>query len=145
MPPAPPAVPGAYDFARVAWFQGRDWQDDRAGAGRRRWRKRRLQRLDRQSARAALCACPGSVGGRRGRLAAAFVAGDQGAIPEADADAMRRSGLAHLLSVSGLHVTAVVAGAMFLLMRLLALSPRLALHAPLLLIAAGGGALAGIA
>jgi competence protein ComEC len=41
-------------------------------------------------------------------------------------------------------VTAVIAGVMFLLMRLLALSPRLALHAPLLLIAAGGGALAGI-
>ncbi|MDB5685395.1 MAG: competence protein ComEC, partial [Sphingomonas bacterium] len=77
-------------------------------------------------------------------IAAALAAGDQGAIPEEDAEAMRRSGLAHLLSVSGLHVTAVVGGAMFLVLRLLALSSRLALRWPLLLVAAGAGALAGI-
>jgi competence protein ComEC len=73
-----------------------------------------------------------------------LAAGDQGAIPEDDAEAMRRSGLAHLLSVSGLHVTAVVAGTMLIVLRLLSLSPRLALHAPLLLVAAGAGALSGI-
>jgi competence protein ComEC len=58
---------------------------------------------------------------------------------------MRRSGLAHLLSISGLHVTAVIAGTMLLTLRLLALSQWLALRAPLLLISAGAGALAGIA
>uniref|UniRef100_UPI003B3AC180 ComEC/Rec2 family competence protein n=1 Tax=Sphingomonas sp. TaxID=28214 RepID=UPI003B3AC180 len=83
----------------------------------------------------------GSVGG----IAAAFVTGDTGAITDEDADAMRRSGLAHLLSISGLHVTAVVAGTMLLTLRLLALSPWLALRAPLLLIAVGAGALAGLA
>src|SRR3546814_1227666 len=57
---------------------------------------------------------------------------------------MRRSGLAHLLSISGLHVTAVIGGTMLLVMRLLALSPALALRAPLPLIAASAGALAGI-
>ena len=57
---------------------------------------------------------------------------------------MRRSGLTHLLSVSGLHVTAVVGATMLLVLRLLALSPRLALRAPLLPIAAGAGAVAGI-
>lgn len=57
---------------------------------------------------------------------------------------MRRSGLAHLLSISGLHVAAMVGAMMLLTLKLLALSPRLALRLPLVLIAAGVGALAGI-
>src|SRR3546814_19578795 len=56
---------------------------------------------------------------------------------------MRRSGLAHRLSISGLHVTAVVGFAMLLTMRLLALSPRLALAGIVLPLAAAAGALAG--
>jgi competence protein ComEC len=73
------------------------------------------------------------------------VTGDVGGIPQADQEAMRRSGLAHLLSISGLHVAAVIGGTMFFAMRLLALSPYLALRFRLPLIAAGAGALAGIA
>ncbi|WP_197277395.1 ComEC/Rec2 family competence protein [Sphingomonas profundi] len=147
MPPAPAAVPGAYDFARVAWFQGLGATGRALGpvrivdAGARaggfwQWLAGVRNRLSRHI-RAAL---PGA----EGAIAAAFVTGDQGAIAEEDAEAMRRSGLAHLLSVSGLHVTAVVAGTMLLMLRLLALSPRLALSAPLLPVAAGAGALAGI-
>ena len=71
------------------------------------------------------------AGASEGGIAAAFVTGDQGAIGEEDNEAIRRSGLAHLLSVSGLHVSAVVAGVMLLTLRLLALSPGLALRAPL--------------
>jgi competence protein ComEC len=66
---------------------------------------------------------PGSAGG----IATSLVTGDTGAITEHDADAMRRAGLAHLLSISGLHVTAVVVITMWLVLRLLALSPWLAL------------------
>jgi competence protein ComEC len=58
---------------------------------------------------------------------------------------MRRSGLAHLLSVSGLHIAAVVGAAMLIALKLLALSERLTLRFNLVLIAAGAGALAGIA
>jgi ComEC/Rec2-related protein len=54
------------------------------------------------------------------------------------------SGLAHLLSISGLHVSALIAGVVLILYRILALSPRVALLRPLMLIASGGGALAGI-
>ena len=42
-------------------------------------------------------------------IAIALATGDQNAVDEDDADAMRRSGLTHLLSVSGLHIAAVVA------------------------------------
>jgi competence protein ComEC len=145
MPPAPMAVPGAYDFARVAWFQriggsGRALDVDLlAPGGRTGWRSIVAEWRQRLSGhiRERL---PGGAGG----IAAAFATGDQGGISQEDADAMRASGLAHLLSVSGLHLTAVVGAVMFLTLKLLALSPRLALRWPLLVIAAGAGALAGI-
>src|ERR1041385_6913782 len=53
-------------------------------------------------------------------IAIALVTGDQNAVDKDDADAMRRSGLTHLLSVSGLHIAAVVAFAMLLSLKLLA-------------------------
>lgn len=147
LPPAPAAVPGAYDFARVAWFQG-------IGAtGRALDPVIVLQKPKESGLRDRLAVVRARLsahiqaqigGGGAGGIAAALAAGDQGAIPEGDAEAMRRSGLAHLLSVSGLHVTAAVAGTMFLVLRLLALSSRLALHVPLLLVAGGAGALSGI-
>lgn len=146
LPPADPAIPAGYDFARVAWFQkigatGRVLDrivivaDPSPGGF---WR--RLGGLRQRLSAHIQQMLPGAGGG----VASALATGDQGAIPEADADAMRRSGLAHLLSVSGLHVSAVVGGLMFFAMRVLALSPRLALRAPLLLIAAGIAALGGI-
>jgi len=141
MPPPTPAVPGAYDYSAVAWFDGI------GGTGRgfapvtivtpaaapEATLRQRLSRHIQASA-------PGGAGA----IAAALATGDQGAIPQDDADAMRKSGLAHLLSVSGLHITAVVIAAMFLVMRLLALSPWMALRFRLPLIAAGAGALAAI-
>jgi competence protein ComEC len=147
MPPAPPAVPGAYDFARAAWFQqiggtGRAWEAQViAPASAQGWRQRlsatRQQLADHIGERLG--------GGGEGGIAAALATGDQGGIPEEDAEAMRRSGLAHLLSVSGLHLTAVVGAVMLLTLKLLALSPTLALRFRLVLVAAAAGALAGLA
>ena len=57
---------------------------------------------------------------------------------------MRRAGLAHLLSVSGLHITAAVGLTMWLVMRLLALSPTLALTGRLPLVAGGAAALVAV-
>ncbi|MES3098263.1 ComEC/Rec2 family competence protein [Sphingomonas faeni] len=140
MPPPLPAVPGAYDFARVAWFggigaTGRGFAPvvvttaSDAGAGIRVALSHHIvSRLE------------GSAGG----IAAALATGDVGAISEEDSEAMRRAGLAHLLSVSGLHITAAVAATMLIVLRLLALSPWLALHARLPLIAALAGAAAAI-
>ena len=147
MPPAPMAVPGAYDFARTAWFQGIGGSGRALGevrlvspAKEQGWRAR-LSILRQRLADHARARLPGAEGG----IAAALATGDQGGIPEEDAEAMRRSGLAHLLSVSGLHLTAVVGAVMLLTLKLLALSPWLALRVRLTLLAAGAGALAGIA
>ncbi len=143
VPPPPMALPGSHDHARDAWFRGiggtgraldpptiieagtPGWLDNlREGLG-----SRIRERLPESS----------------GAIATALANGDQGAISEADAEAMRRSGLAHLLSVSGLHIAAAVGGAMFLALRLLAISERLALRFNLVVVSAGAGAAAGIA
>ncbi|MHA6722681.1 ComEC/Rec2 family competence protein [Sphingomonas sp. RS2018] len=141
MPPAPAAVPGAHDFTRVAWFgglgaTGRGFAPVEViapgDAGRSDLRVRLSSHIRSRLA------------GAEGAVAASLATGDQGAIPEDDAEAMRRSGLAHLLSVSGLHITAVVGAAMFVALRLLALSPWAALNLRLPLLAAGVGALAAV-
>src|SRR4029453_10021870 len=86
----------------------------------------------------------GQLPERSGGIATAIVTGDQNAVSEEDAEAVRRSGFTHLLSVSGVHLAAVVGGAMFLTLRLLALSRFLALRFNLVLVGAGAGALAGV-
>ncbi|MDE2562484.1 MAG: ComEC/Rec2 family competence protein [Sphingomonadales bacterium] len=143
MPPAPPMLPGGYDFAASAWFRGlaatgsvlgkaQVLVPSRGGNVWRAWQHSLATHV-----RARL---PGAAGG----LAATFASGDRGGIPNADQEAMRDAGLTHLLSISGLHVSAVIAAAYLVLIRLLALSPWLALRVRLPLAAAGGAALAGI-
>ncbi len=140
MPPPPASVPGGYDFARRAWFDqlgavgtviGAIARAPGAGAAEPPLRARLTRHIQSQ------------VEGSAGGVAAALVTGDRGAISEADDEAMRRSGLAHLLSISGLHVTAVVGFTMLFAMRLLALSRRLALRGWVMPLAAAAAAFAG--
>ena len=137
MPPPTAAVPGAYDFARAAWFQG-------LGATGRGFAPVRVVAAGDPGNAALRDRLTGHilsrVEGSTGGIAAAFVTGDRGAIAEEDAEAMRRSGLAHLLSISGLHVTAVVVATMTVVLKLLALFPPLALRVRLPVVAAGAGA-----
>lgn len=143
MPPAGPAVPGAYDFAARAWFDGLGatgsslgkFEIIREGAGQSaldRWRADLSRHVQSRMA------------GGSGALGATLATGDKGAISEPDAEAMRRSGMAHLLSISGLHVTAVVGAVYLLVSRLLALIGPLALRVPVPLVAAGAAALAAL-
>src|SRR5690606_37689655 len=81
-----------------------------------------------------------SVGG----IAATLVSGDRGGIAEQDAQAMRDAGLAHLLSISGLHVGAVIGAAYLIAVKLLALWPWLALRVRMPIVGSAIGALAGI-
>ena len=147
MPPPPMAVPGAYDFSRAAWFQGI------GGTGRALGEVRIVAPAADEGWAATIAAARQRLAdhvrarlqGGAGGIAAALATGDQAGIPEADAEALRRSGLAHLLSVSGLHLTAVVGAVMLLTLKLLALSPALALRFRLVLVAAASGAVAGVA
>lgn len=143
MPPAPPMLPGAYNFARTAWFKGYAATGNVIGPvtvlepARERAGLARVQRALSAHVRRHLNGSPGTI-------AAALASGDRGAIAAEDEQAMRDSGLTHLLSISGLHVSAVIAAAYFLALRLLAAWPWLALRVRLPLLAAGAGALAGI-
>lgn len=143
MQPASPMLPGSYDFARAAWFQGLSATgtivgrltlvSPAGGSGG-------IAVLQRTLADHVRDRVPGSPGA----IAAAFASGDRGGITEADASAMRDAGLTHLLSISGLHVSAVIAAAYFVVLRVLALWPALALRTRLPVVAASAGALAGI-
>lgn len=143
MPPASPMLPGAYDFARAAWFKGL------AATGTIIGPLEVLRPAPKAGGiatiqRALSAHVRSRVEGSAGTIAAAFASGDRGSIAALDEAAMRDSGLTHLLSISGLHVSAVIAAAYFAAIRLLALWPALALRTRLPVVAAGVGALAGI-
>ncbi|UOM34804.1 ComEC/Rec2 family competence protein [Acuticoccus sp. I52.16.1] len=84
-----------------------------------------------------------SLGETRGAaFATALLVGHRGDMAPEDVEALRVSGLGHLLAISGLHM-ALVAGSIFAAVRFaLALSPRLALGAPIRKWAAIAGLLA---
>ena len=146
-PPASPALPGGFDFARSAWFQGLGG----VGYAREkpakadiaqpvpfdlRWRSA-IERV-RQAIGARITA---ALPGETGAIANALVTGERGAITDATNDAFRDSGLFHILSISGLHMV-IMAGAVFLSVRfLLTLWPRLALRFPIKKWAAAAAAL----
>lgn len=134
------SIPGGYDFSRTAWFMGLGATGKAIGKVERIAAAPTASPLRARLTAHVRAQVPGSAGG----IAAAFATGDRGGISAEDEEAMRASGLTHLLSVSGLHITAVVGAAMFFALRLLALSPFLALRLPLVAISAGIGALAGI-
>lgn len=148
LPPPRPAAPGAFDFARAAYFE-------RLGAVGYALRMPRLVasapalgpldawKLWWESARSRLATRIRSVlPGETGAVAAALMTGQRGAIPEDVLQAMRNSGLAHLLAISGLHL-GLVAGLVFAALRAaLALVPFLALRWPIKKWAAGCGLLA---
>ncbi|MBE9556562.1 MAG: ComEC/Rec2 family competence protein [Proteobacteria bacterium] len=141
-PPSAPSAPGAYDFQRRSWFHGlgavgfamgrvRPAEQNGAEDG---WSPAlfmaalRLHMTER--IRAALP-------GESGAIAAALMTGDRSAISQESLDAMRDSGLAHLLAISGLHLGLVAATLFFGLRALLALSERLTLRQPIKKWAAG--------
>ncbi len=141
-PPPPMAFPGTHDYARDFWFQG-------VGATGRALRSMEVLAPAREGGMAAVRARLDAhirerLPGASGTIATALATGDQHAVSENDAEAMRRSGLTHLLSVSGLHIAAAVGAAMLLTLKLLALSERMALRVNLILVAAAVGALTGV-
>lgn len=144
MPPAAPMLPGAYDFARTAWFNG--LAATGSALGEVTITSPSMQGATLRGAQRALADHVRSqLSGSPGTIAAALASGDRGAIATADEDAMRDAGLTHLLSISGLHVSALVGAVYFLVARLLAAIPWVALRIRVPIAAALMGALAGIA
>jgi competence protein ComEC len=144
-PPPPPASPGAFDFARNAYFdriggvgvtlsdlqvvdvpRPADWTLRLAMAvNAARWTL---------SQRIAAAMSPTSAG-----LGAAMITGHEAWISQDNQDTLRDAGLAHIISISGVHM-AIVGGFVFLLTRMtVAAIPWLALRVPGKKVAAGVG------
>jgi competence protein ComEC len=136
-PPSGAVMPGGYDFARVAYYDGVGAVGFAYGAAkpapelgpapiaiRLTEPLERLRDTIRRRIEAALA-------GDNGHIAAALVIGDQGGIAESTQNAMRASGLAHMLSISGLHMALVAGSAFWMIRALLALSSGLALNRPI--------------
>jgi competence protein ComEC len=135
-PPPPPSAPGAFDFQRQAFFEGLGGvgyavgrmrtvpapDDNAQDGGWRAW----LNALRLDVARRVRAAIPGDSGA----VAAALLTGKREAVPEPVIRAMRDSGLAHLLAISGLHLGLVAAIVFFGLRGGLALVPPVALRYP---------------
>ncbi len=115
-PPPPPVAPGAFDFQRHAFFKsigavGFALGAPRAGpeSGRRDVSPGIWLAALRQTIFERIVA---GLDGAPGAVAAALMTGIRGAIPAQVLGAMRDSGLAHLLAISGLHI-GLVAGILF--------------------------------
>ncbi len=137
LPPPEPVAPGAFDFGKRAYFMG---------LGAVGYAVSRLETPDNAEAapldlrlRAVIATLRAQVGdridaaleGRSAGVAKALIIGERAGIPEEVRDALRRSGLAHILAISGLHM-AIMAGSLYWLVRvMLTLAPGIALRFPI--------------
>ncbi|MEO1709406.1 MAG: ComEC/Rec2 family competence protein [Pseudomonadota bacterium] len=138
-PPMRPLQPGAFDFARYAFFQqigatGFSFQvpvivpptEAQAPRGLLRTAHERLMAWRSEVAARVKQAIPGDAG----VIATALITGERSGIPETTRSAYRDAGLSHLLVISGLHMM-IVTGTVFLVLRfLIALFPTVASRLP---------------
>ncbi len=136
MPPPAPAAPGAFDFQRQSFFRqlgavgfamGRAEMAAAAATAGVASPRLFLAQV-RQNLTDRVLA---GLGGSRGAVAAALMTGRRGAIPADLMSAIRDSGLAHLLAISGLHIGLMAATLFVGLRAVLALVPPLALRYPI--------------
>jgi competence protein ComEC len=128
-PPSPPVAPGAFDFQRYMYFQrigalGFAFKkpDIIGGASSESPIERVRVAIDRRIA--AALPFPEAA------IASALTTGRRAAISDEANDAITAAGLAHILSISGLHI-GLVSGIIFFVTRLLMVCiPGLALRAP---------------
>ncbi len=131
-PPRPPVAPGAFDFQRFAFFRqigafgfsytAPEIIDGRGGGAAARLEHLRDYIGDRVRAH---------MPAREAGIGTALMTGERAAISEADWQDLRASGLAHIISISGLHI-GMVAGIVFFTVRLLmACFPAFALRHPI--------------
>jgi competence protein ComEC len=150
-PPPGPAEPGAFDARRQAYFDGigavgysvMAWEVVAAPRRDGPWRAVNDWLEEMRAIIAGRVAL--RVQGTGAAVTAALLNGEQNAIALPVMQDFRASGLAHLLSISGLHI-GLAAGLVFVTVRaLLALIPAVALRWPLKKIAAAAGLVAAVA
>lgn len=132
MPVAGPAVPGGYDPRRAAYFEGIGGSGFVLGSWQPLAAPQPSLDLTVARIRAAIVArIMSAQPGEAGAVAAALLVGERAGLSEETNESLRLSGLAHLLSISGLHMMLIAGTAFFFVRAGLALSPRLALSRPI--------------
>lgn len=126
--PAGPAEPGGFDFRRHAWFL------DLGAVGYSRTTMLRLSPAKGRSVASLRMGLSDRIQApmpaQTAGVAAALITGDRAALDPRLVQSLRRSNLAHLLAISGLHM-GLVTGFVFALVRLVLSSvPTLALRLP---------------
>jgi len=119
--PTGPVRPGSYDFSFDSYFAGIGASGfflgnpkiaaDQEGASRTSlsaWIENTRESIARH--------IRDTIGGPEGAIAAALIVGVRAGIPDEINESMRRTGIYHIISISGLHM-ALVAGTIMLLMR----------------------------
>lgn len=132
-PPSGPARPQGFDFAFNNYFQNigangfflgqpeaitlnrNEWNARTIIEKSRLWLARHIQNQNET---------------RSGTVAAALITGHKAAIPKDVTEALRISGLAHILSISGLHMVLVAGTVMFVLRAMFATSPAISAQRP---------------
>jgi competence protein ComEC len=146
-PPPEPASPGAYDFARDSYFQrvgavGFSLSEPLIVAGPRPPLGLRIQMAVNAARWSLARRMIDDMGPRQGGVAVAMTTGHEAWLQPDEVQAMRDSGLSHILSISGVHM-AIVGGFVFLALRtLIAAWPWLALRVSGKKLAAAGGLIA---
>ena len=132
MPVPGPTIPGGYDPHRAAFFDGIGASGFVLGT----WRlvEAPAPSVDLAVARirsAMVARILAAEPGEPGAVAAALLVGERSGLSAETNESLRISGLAHILSISGLHMM-LIGGTAFLVVRAgLALSPALALARPI--------------
>jgi competence protein ComEC len=146
-----PVAPGSYDFGRKLWFDGIGAVGFSLAPVRRIDGPRKdtfsegvdsaVQDVRRAVSERILAA----MSPRTGPIAAAFLTGERGLISDEDNEAMRDSSLAHLLSISGLHMALAGFGFFIALRLIFAMIPVIVLNYPVKKWAAGAAIAASFA
>ncbi len=130
-----PVMPGAFDYGRDLYFQSIGAMgsnisppvfEDRPVP----WKfveRRFFHKLRSVMGARITAAIPGPIGA----FANSIVTGERAAIPAEMNTSLQISGLAHIISISGLHMSLVAGGVFWVMRAFLALFPVLALHYPI--------------
>ncbi|MER8628361.1 ComEC/Rec2 family competence protein [Mesorhizobium opportunistum] len=137
LPPTGPVRPDSYDFSFDSYFAGIGGSGfflgnpkvvaaDDAGMPL----SARISSAIENAREAIADHIRGSVGGAEGEIAAALIVGVRAGIPDEINEAMRRTGIYHIISISGLHMALVAGTIMGLLRGAFALFPDFSARRP---------------
>ncbi len=143
-----PAIPGGYDFSFHAWFAGQGASGFFMGAPSPAGIE--PQPSPSQQAVIAINTVRERIAshirdvlpGENGDVAVALITGDRSGIDRETQESLRRSGLAHVLAISGMHMALVTLTVVWCVRALLAWFPAIVLNHPIHKWAAAAGFIA---